>query len=171
MTVEHVRFVFNLVCLSTDTKPDTFDGQSVGPGSTIFEKDTDSLYKYDGNSWNPESISGAALVNQRDSSGNEITPAFSPGTVYQLTAGVGDAYVAIPANATTIQIKGKETATAWAALAFNNATGTPAVAATDYQFNALDDLPPVPLSIPTGATYIHYIRNGAADVALQLVFG
>ena len=62
MTVEHVRFVFNLVGLSTDTKPDTFDGQSVGPGSTFFEKDTNSTYKYDGNSWNQETIAGAALV-------------------------------------------------------------------------------------------------------------
>jgi len=62
MTVEHVRFIFNLVGLSTDTKPDTFDGQSVGPGSTFFEKDTDDTYKYDGNSWNQETISGAALV-------------------------------------------------------------------------------------------------------------
>jgi len=62
MTVEHVRFIFNLVGLSTDTKPDIFDGQNVGPGSTFFEKDTDSTYKYDGNSWNQKSISGAALV-------------------------------------------------------------------------------------------------------------
>lgn len=59
MTVEHVRFVFNLVGLSTDTKPSTFDGQAVSPGSTFFEKDTDDKYKYDGDSWNLVETNGA----------------------------------------------------------------------------------------------------------------
>src|SRR3990167_3300188 len=82
MTVEHVRFVFNLVGLSTDTKPDTFDGQSVGPGSTFFEKDTDSTYKYDGNSWNQETISGAALVTDaiEGASTTMLTDAIATGT-------------------------------------------------------------------------------------------
>src|SRR3990167_913486 len=62
MAIRQIRNQVDLTGLSTDTKPTKFGGEDIGAGSTFWEADTDNKYKYDGNSWNKISISGATLV-------------------------------------------------------------------------------------------------------------
>ena len=62
MAIRQIRNQVDLTGLSTDTKPTKFGGEDIGAGSTFWEANTDNKYKYDGNSWNKISISGAALV-------------------------------------------------------------------------------------------------------------
>ena len=38
-------------CLSTDTKPTTFEGKTIPGGSQCYETDTTTLYEFDGEAW------------------------------------------------------------------------------------------------------------------------
>ena len=116
--------------------------------------------------------SGAAEpVAQKDSEGNYVLPAFSPGTTSQLTATTTTTNRIALGSATTIRLTSIANFTppeGFIRIAFGDSS-VAANAGTDFPVNVETDKEPEVLYIPTTATHMAYVRetNCTANVDFE----
>lgn len=98
---------------------------------------------------------------------------FSPGQSLKVTAGSATARTALPTNYAGGQIEAEAVGTNACAIAFGSVTVAATVATTSWAANnyPLINGQSKIITVPPDATYVAYIRDGAADVTLYLTLG
>ena len=166
MTVATHNIKGTTVKIGTAAERAAHAATTVGAGTTFWETDTGKQFISDGTSWLQYSTGGAANVSEFVR-GSQVAPGFSIGIPLQLT--VSSTKMSVPiGDATMFELKGLSATSQKIAIRFGTALSDAISATLEYQFNANTLSVPLRFSLPNGVTYLHLIRNDAADVSVQL---
>ena len=112
---------------------------------------------------------GAKFSLWKDDNGNTVTPAFSPSLPSALTATASSARISI-GSSRSVRITGDQVSAARFRIVFGDALVT-ASSTIDLPIRVID--PPEKFYIPSGATYMAYIRDSAeaSNVLFNITLG